>query len=702
MSNLNLKWQTGLTSRLYDQKSDEDRFNQDPFRSLIKESAQNSIDALKLDLPDSTTLLNFGDNFKIDFQIEIIELSGDAKKSWKEAVDYDGSFMNLYKELEKYLKTKPDASGAPMYEKEYEELKKTKALLSGESSIFLINITDRNTTGLTGHDIKSNIEEKSNHYDFHKTNNLNTGTAGGGSWGLGKNSYSYISSLGMFITCTNIENPQEIDVENDSKFRIYGGCLQRPVEKYDLEGPDQVLESNWNFGHIDDNEVLEIDFPKTNYTKSFWNETTLAKKLFIDVLDDESGTTVQIPVVKKNILGKNVELTLENLKNEIQKNCSLWLWPAIESGRIEVTIKTAKIANGYRTEGKFESTTVNPSQQPEVSPFVETFKQALTQEELQDEFDNEQEYFKVSNTIYLPKPSEGEQKHTKGSQEYISNTYLKVFDNIDDLNNREIKEFRNCIAIFRSVGIVIRYAKNDLSISRDDVCFTAITMLGTAESSDNINKLAEIIYRYCENPTHNMIANDRKENKLEKYFDAGKEHFWQKDRIRRELVKPIFNSVQSFFSLKNNNVDDDNDYLKSFFKLNSTPEKKEIKIIKNTKRIEVDEVEVTLIAPTKKNYEIELLRASVSEKEDKGTSVNFLAVSKDNKPWEDIKKDNLEVIKDPKSFKFSMYNKTDKDFSFKIILKLDPISNSGIDVSSLDFKLDHTVPKLIRKRETNA
>ena len=98
-----------------------------------------------------------------------------------------------------------------------------------------------------------------------------------------------------------------------------------------------------------------------------------------------------------------------------------------------------------------------------------------------------------------------------------------------------------------------------------------------------------------------------------------------------------------------------------------------------------------MIAPKEKNYEIELLRASVSEKEDKGTSVNFLAVSKDNKPWEDIKKDNLEVIKDPKSFKFSMYNKTDKDFSFKIILKLDPISNSGIDVSSLDFKLDHTV-----------
>ena len=109
-----------------------------------------------------------------------------------------------------------------------------------------------------------------------------------------------------------------------------------------------------------------------------------------------------------------------------------------------------------------------------------------------------------------------------------------------------------------------------------------------------------------------------------------------------------------------------------------------------------------MIAPKEKNYEIELLRASVSEKEDKGTSVNFLAVSKDNKPWEDIKKDNLEVIKDPKSFKFSMYNETDKDFSFKIILKLDPISNSGIDVSSLDFKIDHTVPKLIRKRVTNA
>ena len=144
MSNLNLKWQTGLTSRLYDQKSDEDRFNQDPFRSPLKVPRTDRCS--KLDLPDTTTLLNFEDNFKIDFQIEIIELSGDAKKSWKEAVDYDGSFMNLYKELEKYLKTKPDASGAPMYEKEYEELKKTKALLSCEGSIFLIFITVRNTT----------------------------------------------------------------------------------------------------------------------------------------------------------------------------------------------------------------------------------------------------------------------------------------------------------------------------------------------------------------------------------------------------------------------------------------------------------------------------------------------------------------------------------------------------------------------------
>ena len=66
--------------------------------------------------------------------------------------------MNLYKELEKYLKTKPDASGAYVRER-IEELKKTKALLSGEGSIFLINITDRNTTGLTGHDIKSNMKK---------------------------------------------------------------------------------------------------------------------------------------------------------------------------------------------------------------------------------------------------------------------------------------------------------------------------------------------------------------------------------------------------------------------------------------------------------------------------------------------------------------------------------------------------------------
>lgn len=702
MKDLNLRWQTGLTSRLYDQKSDEDRFNQDPLRSLIKESAQNSIDALKAAMPNKTTLLNFDESFKVDFQIEIIELSGDAKNTWKEAIDYNGSFMKLFKELENYLKNKPDASGEPMYFKEYEELRKTKLLLNSDESIFLINITDRNTTGLTGNDRKSNIEESSKHFDFHKTNNLNTGVGGGGSWGLGKNSYSYISSLGMFITCSNIENPQELGQENNSKYRIYGGCLQRPIEKYDLEGPDQVLESNWNFGHISNNDVLDIEFPKTNYTESFWNQNSLAQQLFIDVLDDQSGTTVQIPVIKKNILGSSTNLTLENLKKEIYKNCSLWLWPAIESGRIEVTIKTAKITNGYRTPGKFKTTIVDPSTEPAIKPFVDTFKQVLAQKEVQSEYQTDSEYFKVSSKIFLPKPSEGEQRHTKGSQEYIPNTYIKVLESSDDLEQKELKEFRNCVALFRSVGIVIRYAQNDLNISRDDICFTAISMLGTSENSESINQLAEIIYRYCENPTHNMIANDRKENKLEKYFKVGKEHFWQKDRIRRELVKPIFNSIQSFFSLKNNNVDDNNDYLKSFFNLNSTPEKKEINLIKRAKRTGIDEVEVTLLSPKETNIEIELLKASVSEKEDKGTSVNFLSVSVGNKPWENINKENLEIVKDPKSFKFSMYNKTAKDYSFKIILKLNQISDSGIDVSTLDFKIDHTVPKLIRKREVNA
>ena len=74
-------------------------------------------------------------------------------------------------------------------------------------------------------------------------------------------------------------------------------------EKYDLEGPDQVLEA---IGILDILMIMKswkLIFRKPTI-QNLLNETTLAKKLFIDVLDDESGTTVQIPVVKKNILGK--------------------------------------------------------------------------------------------------------------------------------------------------------------------------------------------------------------------------------------------------------------------------------------------------------------------------------------------------------------------------------------------------------------
>ena len=695
-----LKWRTGLIDRIYDQKSDEEKFNTDPFRSLIKESAQNSLDALKHinETIEKSTLLNFDKKFSVGLNFEIIELNGQAKENWKAAIDYENSFMTLYNSLEEYLKNKKDAIGNRLFEEDYKLLNATKKLMISEDSIFLINITDTNTTGLTGPDVKQRVDEESKHYAFHKTNNQNAGVTGGGSWGLGKNSFSNISSLGMFITCTNIDNPENYGQIKNSKYRIYAGSLQRPVENYNLEGSDIILQSNWNFGEIPNTEDASLEFPKSKNTRSFWNNLDIARNLYIDCLGSQTGTTVQIPVLKSEILGSNMELNLENLISIIEKNCSIWLWPAIESGRLDVRIRSAKIENGYRDESTFEQIKVEPIKNNIVKPYVDTFREVKNSKISETEYKEDLRYFKIINEIYLPKSDEGES--TKGTQEYNPNTYLNLHQNIEELNDRNLSKFRNKVALFRNVGIVIRYAE-EVKIPRDDICFTAITMLGSSEECSETTILAEKVFRLCENATHNLIANEQPDSKLWRYF-RNASHGWGKFRIQRQFEKHMFNNIQKFFYRNQNKINEENEYLKSLFRLANPPVKNEINLVKSQTRKSPDEIEVTLLSPKKSIYEIELIRAIVSEKEDKGTFVKFSEITRDNSPWEDINHRKLSIKKDPQKYKFLMSNESDSDNTFKVVLKLDSLSKSGIDVSSLDFKLDFSIKKINRNEVVDA
>ena len=62
----------------------------------------------------------------------------------------------------------------------------------------------------------------------------------------------------------------------------------------------------------------------------------------IDQLGEKSGTVIQIPALKVDEFGDN---KLEEISNELIKQCALWLWPAILSGKLNVRVSTAKLSS---------------------------------------------------------------------------------------------------------------------------------------------------------------------------------------------------------------------------------------------------------------------------------------------------------------------------------------------------------------------
>ena len=70
----------------------------------------------------------------------------------------------------------------------------------------------------------------------------------------------------------------------------------------------------------------------------------------IDQLGEKSGIAIQIPALKVDEFGDN---KLEEISNELIKQCALWLWPAILSGKLNVRyLLTNSPTNSLKAEVK--------------------------------------------------------------------------------------------------------------------------------------------------------------------------------------------------------------------------------------------------------------------------------------------------------------------------------------------------------------
>lgn len=687
-------WQAERTGEEYNAKDDESFF-EDPYKSLVKESSQNSLDAIDEDLKkvQKSTLFKYGLK-KVNLEYQIIELSGKAKDEWLEAIDYKGSFNNLVTALEETLKNTTLTGTEEIANQErLSEITKAKKMISSKDPVYMLNIIDTNTVGLDGKDYKEDSGANRRFSSLFFSTKASLKGTGAGSWGLGKNSFSKVSHLGMFITCSNPVDKESCGKTKNDNFRIYGMSLQSQANLMTSE--DQYVSSSWKFGEkktideVENPKRYEADedekFPSTNWSKSSWNNTEIAEKLLLDGIKKKNGTVLQIPILKvDNLKGDN---KLKSLSDELEKQASMWLWPCILSKKIEIKISTVSISEGSLNDNKTKMITkiVDPLNEVIVQPYCHIYTELADKKEknFETKFNDDSKFFNVEGVKYfIPPKNNGEEKKNNITP-HEPLLLLKRVD-INELRNEKLVNYRNTTALIRGAGIVVDYLKSPLT--KETVSYTGILFAGTSYKNNSENKLAEEFLRLAENASHNMWWPVKSLNKLKFYFGQD-DHSWGSGRLGNRLRKPIHDNIKKFFSDAKSDSGRRNKWMESFFVIKKPPKPKK-KFNIEGERIKSNKYRITVSIEKKQKVIIEVLPSHVLSilDNEKAGKIKVKAIQVNGSDFKkDINTRDLEVKRSED--KISIKSKENNaSFNFDVILEERTVSNIAYGNAGISFE----------------
>jgi hypothetical protein len=516
--------------------------------SVIKESAQNSIDASinsrSIDRSKETLIDNNGtDIVKMKFQV--LKITGKTKEKYLEALRYRHSLKKyldrLVVKLEKsnQIKDKRDANEAKKLISEIEDSSKP---------IYLLNITDFNTTGLLGpEDYEEEIGGDKNFWSLMHCLFGSEKEAGGGSWNLGKTSFTYLSRMKTFLASSNLSSPVDVNGEEKYLNRTFGIALQKTASVTgDYIGREKAIESPWTFGI---HPKVEEEFPKDEENESIWDDGgELSKDLLIDVLTNkETGTTIQVPFIKNldpdyfSDQTAPSELDIEFYANTVMTECYKWLWPAILSNKLKIEVEFAEIDNSNLAETNFsviEDTIELRSNDSEYIQLFETFKEKYKQdpENISNSFEEVDDMELIRPEMKIDSPK-GVSK-TK----IIHKPHLLLKKYQIDLADTSSQ---NQVALIRSAGIVVKY--ENFSIPRSDLQIKGILLAGNAVETNDNNQQSERFLRYCEDPAHKEWWSSK--SQLSNYYDESvdESEFSNQNnsanRLKSNLRSPIQESI---------------------------------------------------------------------------------------------------------------------------------------------------------------
>lgn len=294
---------------------------------FIREAISNSVDQK---LPNTTE--------PVEVYIDVIEVSGDAKESFKSSLNWSS------------LKEHINASAQDMNNPLHRDLKRGANVMNDtQQSIILVKISDYNARGLVGDEFDFALanEESIENFGYFCRAKFVTPTLGDrqGSFGIGKAVFYHVSGINTALMSSSLSNNEGFRVFGRSELPTHfvndiqmmgNGCFGRSVDNRGAPAAESIFDvSNQNIANL----FLDRDMGKA------------------------PGTTVL------SIAYNDIHTNPEVLMSAFRSNVEQWFWPAlcVQNPKLSVTLR--RFDNHECKDIK----KIDISNNPRYKPFIDAF-----------------------------------------------------------------------------------------------------------------------------------------------------------------------------------------------------------------------------------------------------------------------------------------------------------------------------------------
>ena len=433
-----------------------------PIAVYTREGGQNTLNQPKDDNP-------------VNVEVKLIELTGRVLEEYLENLHWN--------DLKNHIKACASSSSQSSLAR---TLKESLKEIDEKNSLFILNIEDSNSFGLTGPEGTEESADRPNFFNLCKatfSTSENAKSSRGGSYGVGKSIFWTCSKLSTVLFSSFVEKTKE----NPSGLRLYGRSeLSSHKEK------DTYFMGTGFFGERKKNK--EDDGYTYDSGDSIWDDYELAKKLYLD-RDKNKGTGATISIVgfKEDLYENGVEghEILEGIKNQFEK----YFWPSLSLSPNKLNLsfiyqRNNRIINDYDDLFKID-----------LSKWQHFIDAAKTDKDNIDKIANTANSMSCKKlSLKIPQrkiPIDELKEKVKGDV----NTPFQISIKRGDRNSINHEE-SNRIALIRGFGMVVEYKQPGASSIGSSLPYFGVVKVGCLLGSSDQNVISEVFFKDLEPALH--------------------------------------------------------------------------------------------------------------------------------------------------------------------------------------------------------